>query len=177
MNSVTAELTIDVTAIAPRQKHATIFQAWTNLEEGGAMLLRNDHDPLPLYYQFACEYAGRFRWEYVERGPEWWRVRIAKGDYPDPGFVPGAVGTPRTPVEAARAPGPLVLDTRPIFEAGDTPCQAIDEAIASLEPGQALVLLVPFEPVPLYAKLRKEGFAHQSAQQEDGAWRVEFRRA
>jgi hypothetical protein len=71
---------------------------------------------------------------------------------------------------------PLLLDTRPIFERGDTPCQAIDDATASLQPGQSLVLLVPFEPVPLYAKLGREGFAHQTIQLPDGTWQATFRK-
>lgn len=69
-----------------------------------------------------------------------------------------------------------MLDTRPIFARGDTPCEAIDEAVASLMPGQPLVLLVPFEPVPLYAKLSNQGFKHEARQIEGGVWRVEFRR-
>ncbi|MBX6351258.1 MAG: DUF2249 domain-containing protein, partial [Clostridia bacterium] len=30
------------------------------------------------YYQFAAEEPGRFTWEYVESGPEVWRVRIGR---------------------------------------------------------------------------------------------------
>jgi hypothetical protein len=71
---------------------------------------------------------------------------------------------------------PLVLDTRPIFAKGETPCGAIDQAVANLIPGQPLVLLVPFEPVPLYVKLGKEGFSHGPAQFDDGVWRIEFRK-
>ena len=174
MNPVTVEQTIDVTAIPPRHKHAAIFQAWADLAPGGALVLLNDHDPLPLYYQFASEDAGGFRWEYLERGPADWRVRISKGDFPDPGFVPS-----RKPAPAAPAPvqvaSPRVLDLRPIFDRGETPCGAIDDAIASLVPGQSLVLLVPFEPVPLYTKLKRQGFSHQTGQLPDGAWHVEFR--
>jgi uncharacterized protein (DUF2249 family) len=68
------------------------------------------------------------------------------------------------------------LDTRPILARGETPCEAIDEAIENLAPGESLVLLVPFEPVPLYAKLENQGFRRQSKQLEDGSWRVEFRK-
>jgi uncharacterized protein (DUF2249 family) len=71
---------------------------------------------------------------------------------------------------------PLVLDTRPIFASGQTPCSAIDEAVAALTPGQPLVLLVPFEPVPLYAKLGNKGYSHETSTMEDGTWRVEFRK-
>ncbi len=71
---------------------------------------------------------------------------------------------------------PLLVDTRPIFARGDTPCKAIDEAVSSLIPGQLLVLVVDFEPVPLYAKLGNQGFSHTAKQLSDGAWRVEFQR-
>jgi hypothetical protein len=75
----------------------------------------------------------------------------------------------------ATFPEPAVLDTRPIFERGETPCQAIEDAVDHLIPGQLLVLLVPFEPVPLYTKLGRQGFTHESKRLEDGSWRVEFR--
>ena len=38
----------------------------------------NDHDPKPLYYQFAAEHKGEFTWDYLEQGPAVWRVRIGK---------------------------------------------------------------------------------------------------
>ena len=41
-------------------------------------LATNDHDPRPLYYHFNAELPGRFEWEYLETGPEVWRVRIGK---------------------------------------------------------------------------------------------------
>lgn len=71
---------------------------------------------------------------------------------------------------------PLLLDTRPIFSRGETPCHAIDEAIARLVPGQGLTLLVPFEPVPLYAKLGNQGFMSQATQLDANTWQVEFRK-
>lgn len=172
------ELTIDVRALAPRARHSTIFVAWQELRSGEAVLLVNDHDPLPLYFQFACEFAGRFRWEYLEKGPEIWRVRILKGERLDPGFVP----EPKRPAtttngNSAAAIEPLVLDTRPVFQRGESPCGAIDDAVAQLAPGQTLVLLVPFEPVPLYTKLGAQGFSHKPTQNEDGTWRIEFRKS
>ena len=70
--------TIDVRQLAPRQKHPTIFQTFHRLAAGEAMLIINDHDPKPLYYQMAAEMPGTFDWEYLEDGPEVWRVRITK---------------------------------------------------------------------------------------------------
>lgn len=69
-----------------------------------------------------------------------------------------------------------LIDTRPIFARGESPSKAIDDATASLIPGQALVLIVPFEPLPLYARLNSRGFTHQATELSDGTWRVEFRK-
>ncbi|HLS44151.1 MAG TPA: DUF2249 domain-containing protein, partial [Ornithinicoccus sp.] len=48
------------------------------LEPGAAFVLVNDHDPKPLYYQLQAENAGEFTWDYLEDGPEVWRVRIGR---------------------------------------------------------------------------------------------------
>jgi uncharacterized protein (DUF2249 family) len=70
--------TLDVREIAPRQRHARIFETFGSLQPGEAFVLVNDHDPKPLYYQFNAEQAGQFTWEYLEQGPETWRVRVGK---------------------------------------------------------------------------------------------------
>ena len=71
---------------------------------------------------------------------------------------------------------PLVLDIRPIFAAGGSPCGIIDETVASLSPGQPLVLFAPFEPIPLFTKLAAQGFDHRSEPQDDGSWKITFKR-
>ncbi len=71
---------------------------------------------------------------------------------------------------------PLLLDIRPIFACGETPCKAIDDAVVSLIPGQPLTLIVPFDPIPLYAKLGNQGFTYRSKQLDDNSWQVEFRK-
>ena len=68
---------LDVRVIPPPQKHPTIFGRYHALGAGESFTLVNDHDPKPLYYQFAAEHAGAFEWEYLEAGPVW-RVRIGK---------------------------------------------------------------------------------------------------
>jgi len=70
--------TLDVREIIPRERHPLIFQTFIQLQPGESFELVNDHDPKPLYYQFAAEHAGQFTWDYLESGPERWRVRIGK---------------------------------------------------------------------------------------------------
>jgi uncharacterized protein (DUF2249 family) len=64
--------------VAPRERHPKIFDAVDGLAPGEAFVLVNDHDPKPLYYQLAAERPGTFTWEYLEQGPDVWRVRIGK---------------------------------------------------------------------------------------------------
>jgi uncharacterized protein (DUF2249 family) len=73
-----ASSVVDVRTIAPRDRHPLIFSTFRALRPGQAMELVNDHDPRPLYHQFAAEIPGAFTWQYLEQGPETWRVAIAR---------------------------------------------------------------------------------------------------
>ena len=79
----TAENILNVTLLEPRQKHPTIFARFDDLAGGGSLTIHNDHDPKPLYYQLLGERGDIFTWEYLEQGPESWKVKITKR-------VPGA---------------------------------------------------------------------------------------
>lgn len=70
--------TLDVRVIPPREKHPAIFQTYAALAPGETFVLLNDHDPMPLRYQFEAEHKGEFTWEYLEKGPAIWRVAIGK---------------------------------------------------------------------------------------------------
>jgi len=69
---------LDVRTMIPRERHPRIFQRFDQLKPGEHFVLVNDHDPKPLYYQFAAERPGTFTWRYLEEGPEVWRVEIGK---------------------------------------------------------------------------------------------------
>ena len=70
--------TLDVRDLVPRLRHEQIFATFHNLKPGEAFVLVNDHDPKPLFYQFQAEYRSQFSWDYLEEGPEVWRVRIGR---------------------------------------------------------------------------------------------------
>jgi uncharacterized protein (DUF2249 family) len=72
--------------------------------------------------------------------------------------------------------GTVTLDVRLLLARGESPCGAIEEAAGQVAVGRSLVLLVPFEPVPLYARLARQGFEAQSEPLEDGTWQVTFER-
>ena len=69
---------LNVTDIVPRERHPLIFETFDGLNKGEYFVLINDHDPKPLYYQFLHERAGLFQWEYIEQGPDEWKVKISK---------------------------------------------------------------------------------------------------
>lgn len=70
--------TIDVRTIPPRERHPLIFSTFHELDVGKSFQLVNDHDPKPLYYQFQAELPRSFQWDYLEEGPDVWRVNITK---------------------------------------------------------------------------------------------------
>lgn len=76
MTQYTAKL--DAREYEPRIKHKVIFDTFHNLKHGEVMELTNDHDPKPLHYQLLAEHKDEFEWEYLEQGPEIWRVAISK---------------------------------------------------------------------------------------------------
>ena len=72
------DTTLDVRSEPPARRHELIFESFAGLAAGDGFELVNDHDPKPLYYQLEAEHPGQFTWDYVEQGPEVWRVRIGR---------------------------------------------------------------------------------------------------
>lgn len=69
---------LDVRELPPRERHPLIFGTFNALAPSQSFVLVNDHDPKPLYYQFKAERGDEFSWDYLESGPEVWRVRIGR---------------------------------------------------------------------------------------------------
>ena len=74
---------LDVREEPPARRHTLIFSTWERLATGAAFVLVNDHDPKPLYFQFEAEHPDGFTWEYLESGPEVWKVRLGRPNAPD----------------------------------------------------------------------------------------------
>lgn len=73
------EQELDIRTIVPYKKHPTIFTTFDELKPNEAFILVNDHNPKPLRYQMIAERGeNAFTWEYLEEGPEVWKVRIGK---------------------------------------------------------------------------------------------------
>ena len=77
-NLIGPDRVMDVRPIPCSVKHGLIIQTWLDLPVGGHFILLNDHDPVPLYYQFSAQWPGAFTWEHLVKGPDESRVKITK---------------------------------------------------------------------------------------------------
>jgi len=69
---------IDARVLPIQQKHSTIINTLTETESGESVIIVNDHDPIPLYYQLQALFADGVEWNYLEEGPEVWQVEVKK---------------------------------------------------------------------------------------------------
>lgn len=69
---------LDVRGLPKPDKHPAIFAAYAGLLVGAAFVLVNNHDPRHLRDEFEVDHPGSYDWEYVQSGPQVWRIRITK---------------------------------------------------------------------------------------------------
>ncbi len=141
---------LDLRDLHPRDRHPLVFSRLAALAAGEALVLVNDHDPVPLHYQLDAVHPQQFAWAYGEEGPERWSVTITN---------------------RART-----VDARPVIAAGGEPFDTIMEAAAATAEGEVLVVLAPHDPERLKGVLGGQGFTHVTDQPDDGTWRVTFSR-
>ena len=70
----------------------------------------------------------------------------------------------------------ILVDVREDIRNGREPFSKIMTAVGGLHSGQELLLVAPFEPIPLFDVLGKQGFQHTAQRQDSGDWEVRFRR-
>ncbi|MGQ4555603.1 DUF2249 domain-containing protein [Halobellus sp. GM3] len=86
---------LDVREYPPARRHELIFKAYDDLERGEAFALVNDHDPKPLYHQFAAEEGPEFHWQYRQKEPGEFRVLVGKlGEGEEASLDPVEEGAP-----------------------------------------------------------------------------------
>lgn len=67
-----------------------------------------------------------------------------------------------------------LLDVRADFRAGLHPCDKIQSALGAVGKDEALRLLVPFEPVPLFEVAASKGLGYHASRTDEGDWEVIF---
>jgi len=77
-NLIGPDRVMDVRPIPCSVKHGLIIRTWLDLPVGDYFILLNDHDPVPLYYQFSAQWPGAFTWEHLVKGPDEFRVKITR---------------------------------------------------------------------------------------------------
>ena len=69
---------LDARAVPHAIRHATIFGALDSVGAGSGLVLVAPHDPLPLLMQLEQRSPGLFSIDYLERGPDAWRIRFVR---------------------------------------------------------------------------------------------------
>lgn len=59
-------------------RHEAIFARLETLGPGGRLVIVNDHDPRPLRSQLVATWPDTFTWDYLQAGPQVWRVAITR---------------------------------------------------------------------------------------------------
>ncbi len=167
-NGASEEGELDVRHLAPAQRHESIFAAYHGLAPESGYVLVNDHDPKPLRYQFEAEHAGEFTWEYLESGPEVWRVRIGRPSF---GGLPGGA------VTATGDSGDQELDVRvlPHGQRHDVIFLTYDDLVG----GGGFVLVNDHDPRPLRYQFEAEHageFTWEYLESGPEVWRVRIGR-
>jgi uncharacterized protein (DUF2249 family) len=70
----------------------------------------------------------------------------------------------------------VTLDVREDLRQGREPLSKIMDVVGQMHPDEKLLLVVPFEPAPLFSVLGQQGFDHQSKRLQSGDWEVLFTR-
>lgn len=95
-----ADNELDVRQLRKPDKHPMIFAAYAALPVGGSFVLVNNHDPKHLREEFEADHAGGYGWDYIEKGPAIWRIRISKlTTTPLPRMLANTTDTAGTAVE------------------------------------------------------------------------------
>lgn len=69
---------LDVQTIPHAIRHATLFGALDSLASGQGVIFRATHDPVPLLRQLEERAPGAFAVDYLEAGPEQWRLQFVR---------------------------------------------------------------------------------------------------
>ncbi|MFN8125885.1 MAG: DUF2249 domain-containing protein [Candidatus Nanopelagicales bacterium] len=73
-----ADPVFDARVIPHAVRHGAVFGALDSIAPGSALVLVAPHDPKPLLAQAHDRYDGALAVEYLQRGPDEWRLRLVR---------------------------------------------------------------------------------------------------
>lgn len=129
---------INVQELEPRLRHQTIFDVFNTLKEGEHLIIHNNHDPMPVYYQLMNLRGNIFSWEYLQKGPEWWDIKVSRE-------------IPLIPTEEKED---IILNI-PALEPQQKHAM-IFHIFDQLEPGQTFIIHNDHDPKPVYYQLQAQ---------------------
>lgn len=69
---------IDVRVLIPIKRHELLLKMFKELPVNESFIFINDHDPLPLYYEFRSIHGDVVAWEYLNKGGREWKVKVGR---------------------------------------------------------------------------------------------------
>ena len=129
------DVIIDVPSLEPRLKHATIFQTFNNLKQGESLIIHNNHDPKPVFYQLMDLRGNIFSWEYLKQGPDWWDIKVTRV-------------VPMIPMEEGR----LIINV-PALEPS-VKHATIFHVFENMNPNESFIIHNDHDPKPLFYQLQ-----------------------
>lgn len=166
---------LDVRELVCGQRHTLIFATFDQLAIGEGFEFVNDHKPTPLYHQFCQRYPNQFSWEYIEEGPEVWRMAIRRVMVGSATYFEGdssiniRINTGESRMK--------VVDVREITPRDRHPL--IFQTFDSLAVDEHFELVNDHDPKPLYYQFLHERpgqFTWDYLEQGPVVWRVTIRR-
>jgi len=157
---------LNVTLLEPRLKHSTIFERFDELISGESLILHNDHDPKPLFYQLSAQRGDIFSWEYLEQGPQLFRIKITKNQL---------VKAEPKEEEVSNSVKKYILDVTAIDH--KLKHQTIFQKFDELKPGESLTIHNDHDPKPLYYQLLGERgniFTWEYLEKGEDLWRIKI---
>ncbi len=78
METKTQNEALDMRVHVPIERHKRLIQLFKELPVNDHFIFINDHDPIPLYYEFRSIYGDVVGWEYLNRGGREWKVKVTR---------------------------------------------------------------------------------------------------
>jgi uncharacterized protein (DUF2249 family) len=69
---------LDLRKLPPAERNVRVFEAFESIHPGTIFIVLDNKDLTDIHEQFNHDFAGHFRWKELQRGPDLWRVKIAK---------------------------------------------------------------------------------------------------
>lgn len=145
------ELILNIPAIQPQHKHATIFHIFDNIQQGDCFIIHNDHDPKPVYYQLVDKHGETFGWEYLQQGPNWWSIRVTKNEAAKDNKIAVQADVTVTTKENSDE---IVINVPSLEPRLKHP--TIFNTFENLAPGKSFIIHNDHDPKPVYYQLKSE---------------------